>query len=786
MNYPSPFGKYLLLERINIGGMAEVFKAKTYGVQGFERFLAIKRILPNMAEDDEFINMFVDEARIAVQLTHANVVQIYELGKFENQFYIAMEYVSGRDMRQVLDKLRKETTTVPVPTTAFVISKICEGLDYAHRRTDPSGRPLNLIHRDVSPQNILVGYEGDVKITDFGIAKAEDRASKTQAGVLKGKFAYMSPEQVRGLPIDRRSDIFAVGILMYEMLTGERLFVGESDFTTLEKVRNAEVPPPRMHNPDIPEELEAIVLKTLSRDRDERYQWASELHDDLQQFLIVNNSIYNGKRLAEYLSGHYAEEIERERSRMEEFAAIAAPAGLNFESPAKAGAEPVAAAPVPASTPWVGTEDEDKTMIFAGFDFQDPQTATGVGAGVTGVVQDELGKTGEVPALVDAGAGVFAPAEDVPTGVLKPPASRKSRGPLVVLGASVLLCASILAMVFSGSSNSDLGSIRVISSPVTDVEVWLDGDSIGQGSPLLYEGLKAGVMYKLRVKAKGYADKAYLFEAPAGGPFDIPIELDPLPEQAPVLLGTLQVVSEPPGAKVRLNNEERGETPITIKELDRSVPLVLQLEKEGYGPERRTERFDDGQELRVVSFILKEDTEARASGSVATVRVVTDPPGAIVWLDGLKKGVSPLTLEGVSRSEPHRLEAYLKGYRKQSERIDLKGKTSFDWKIELDEIVQNEKIANAPVVSKPKSQPRRSDRGCGGSGGKLSVMPVGVADCTVTVGGVSLGVAPFFKKAAPKGSCEVVVSCPDGRKKKVTNRLGGGGDTRVIIKPGDW
>ena len=160
MNYPSPFGKYLLLERINIGGMAEVFKAKTYGVQGFERFLAIKRILPNMAEDDEFINMFVDEARIAVQLTHANVVQIYELGKFENQFYIAMEYVSGRDMRQVLDKLRKENTTVPVPTTAFIISKICEGLDYAHRRSDPSGRPLNLIHRDVSPQNILGRLRG--------------------------------------------------------------------------------------------------------------------------------------------------------------------------------------------------------------------------------------------------------------------------------------------------------------------------------------------------------------------------------------------------------------------------------------------------------------------------------------------------------------------------------------------------------------------------------------------------------------------------------------------------
>ena len=785
MNYPSPFGKYLLLERINIGGMAEVFKAKTYGVQGFERFLAIKRILPNMAEDDEFINMFVDEARIAVQLTHAHVVQIYELGKFENQFYIAMEYISGRDMRQVLDKLRKESTTVPVPTTAFVISKICEGLDYAHRRTDPSGRPLNLIHRDVSPQNILVGYEGAVKITDFGIAKAEDRASKTQAGVLKGKFAYKSPEQVRGLPIDRRSDIFAVGILMYEMLTGERLFVGESDFTTLEKVRNAEVPPPRMHNPDIPEELEAIVLKTLSRDRDERYQWASELHDDLQQFLIVNNSIYNAKRLAEYLGGHYAEEIERERSRMEEFAAIAAPVGLSVEDPSKAAAPaPIVQEPAAAS-PWVGAEDEDKTMIFAGFDFQDP--ATSVGAGATGIRKENPNKTSEVPAIQDS-VGVFDDSQDVPTGVLKPPpASKKSRGPLVVLGASVLVCASILAMVLSGGS--DVGSIRVLSSPVTDVEVWLDGDSIGQGTPLIHEGLKAGVMYKLRVKAKGYADKAYLFEAPAGGPFDIEIELDPLANQKALSLGTLEVVSEPPGATVRVNNEVRGETPITIDKLDRKLPVVLLVEKEGYTAERRTERFLEGEAKRTVSLVMSSKNGVPDPKAVAVIRVITQPPGAIVWLDGLKKGVSPLTLEGVSRSEPHRLEAYVKGYRKQSERIELKDVSSFDWKIELSKVVEAPKVAAAPATNMPKppKPPKRAvSSSCGGSGGKLSVMPVGVADCTVKVGGVSLGVAPFFKKAAPKGNCEIVVTCPDGRKKKVVKRLGSGGDARVIIKPGEW
>src|SRR5688572_7186874 len=178
--HPTAFGKYLMLERVNVGGMAEVYKAKTFGVEGFERILAIKRILPNMADDDEFINMFVDEARISVQLSHANIVQIYELGKYDNQYYIAMEYVPGRDLRQFLDRLRKKGEQLPLPAVAFVISKVCDGLDYAHRKADPAGRAMNVIHRDVSPQNILVSYEGAVKVTDFGIAKAEDRASKTQ------------------------------------------------------------------------------------------------------------------------------------------------------------------------------------------------------------------------------------------------------------------------------------------------------------------------------------------------------------------------------------------------------------------------------------------------------------------------------------------------------------------------------------------------------------------------------------------------------------------------------
>jgi serine/threonine protein kinase len=230
MKKPLLFGKYLLLERINVGGMAEVFIAKAFGVEGFERILAIKKILPTMAEDEEFITMFIDEARISVQLNHANVVHIHELGKHDETFYIAMEYVAGRDLRTILERYRRHKEIMPTAQAVFIASKICEGLDYAHRRKDARGQDLDIIHRDVSPQNILISYEGEVKIIDFGIAKAANRSQKTQAGILKGKFGYMSPEQVRGLPIDRRADVFAVGVILYEMLTGEKLFVGESDF----------------------------------------------------------------------------------------------------------------------------------------------------------------------------------------------------------------------------------------------------------------------------------------------------------------------------------------------------------------------------------------------------------------------------------------------------------------------------------------------------------------------------------------------------------------------------
>jgi eukaryotic-like serine/threonine-protein kinase len=327
--YPIPFGRHLLLERINVGGMAEVFKAKAFGVEGFERIVAVKRILPTLADDDEFITMFIDEARIAAHLTHQNIVQIFELGRADKTFFISMEYVAGHDLRLILDHQKKTKRPLEITKSCFIVSRVAEALEYAHRKRDPAGRDLKIIHRDVTPQNIIISFEGEVKLCDFGIAKAASRASRTQVGVLKGKFAYMSPEQVRGQPTDRRGDIFALGVIFYEMLTGERLFLGESDYATLDAVRLAVIEPPTKFNPQISPELEAIMLKMLARDPKERYQWASEVHEDLLDHLTpAGKRPYHGRHLRAWMQESYARDVEVENAKLEEFMRVKAPANL--------------------------------------------------------------------------------------------------------------------------------------------------------------------------------------------------------------------------------------------------------------------------------------------------------------------------------------------------------------------------------------------------------------------------------------------------------------------------
>ncbi len=306
---PDHFGQYEILEKIASGGMADAFKARRSGVEGFQKIVAIKKILPHLADNEQFIAMFADEAKLAAQLSHPNIIHIYDLGKIEaGGYFIAMEYVDGRDLRGILQIAREVATPIPVPLAIYIASKIASALDYAHRRRDTDGRELAIVHRDVSPQNILISFEGDIKLCDFGIAKAASKASTTQSGALKGKVQYMSPEQAWGRPIDRRSDLFSLGSVLFEMLTGEPLFRGDNDLNLLEKVRAAAAPAPSSLNPEVPKSLDAILAKTLAASPDDRYPNASDLLRDLESVLYSYTPAPGSADLAIYLHRQQAEE----------------------------------------------------------------------------------------------------------------------------------------------------------------------------------------------------------------------------------------------------------------------------------------------------------------------------------------------------------------------------------------------------------------------------------------------------------------------------------------------
>ncbi len=321
---PDRFGQYEIIEKIASGGMAELYKAKRTGVEGFQKIVAIKKILPHLADDEEFVTMFADEAKLAAQLNHPNIIHIYDLGKIqEGGYFIAMEHVDGRDLRSIEQSGHAHSQQLPVPLAVYIASKVASALDYAHRRRDAEGQDLNIVHRDVSPQNILISYEGEIKLCDFGIAKAASKASRTQSGALKGKIQYMSPEQAWGKPIDRRSDLFSLGVVLHEMLTGERLFRGDTDITVLEKVRSAEVIPPSRMNPEVPTNLDAIVLKALAKDPDERYANASDLLRDLDSVLYSYTPAPGSADVAIYLHRLQAEETAVADSKAREAVAQA-------------------------------------------------------------------------------------------------------------------------------------------------------------------------------------------------------------------------------------------------------------------------------------------------------------------------------------------------------------------------------------------------------------------------------------------------------------------------------
>lgn len=322
------FGKYILLERVAAGGMAEVYLSKSTGAVGVNKFVAIKRILPQYSDHQEFIEMFKEEAKIAVNLNHGNVVPIYDFGVEKNQFFLVMEYVEGRNLRQILNELKKTGAQFAIEQIVYLMKEVAAGLDHAHRCIDgTTGKPLNIVHRDMSPQNIMVSFEGEVKIIDFGIAKAETQLEATKAGTLKGKYGYMSPEQADGQSIDPRTDIFSLGIVLWELLANDRLFTSSSEAAILRKIRECQVPSIRKINPSVSPELERIVNKALAKDRSLRYQTAASLHRDLNRFLNTQYPEFSPHDFSIFIKNAFSAAFLEQRRKLVEYAKIqAAPA----------------------------------------------------------------------------------------------------------------------------------------------------------------------------------------------------------------------------------------------------------------------------------------------------------------------------------------------------------------------------------------------------------------------------------------------------------------------------
>jgi hypothetical protein len=531
---PQIFGKYYLVDLIATGGMAEVFRAKTFAVGGFESLFVVKRILSHLGEDPEFVAMFVDEAKISVALQHPNIVRVFDFGREDSHFFIAMEHVEGRDLRRVLRAAALAGERVPADVATWVVSEATKGLHFAHTRNDADGTSLGIVHRDISPANLLVSSEGDIKVADFGIAKAENNLIQTDGAVLKGKYAYMSPEQVLADPVDARSDLFSLGIVLYEMLTGTRAFRGEDEEDTLRRVREVDLPAPRSLVPSLSEELEAVVLKALSKDPADRYQTAREMGKALRAVGSWSEDERRDATVA-FLVELLGDEIAQDRLRLEEGSKVAA-AMHELRS-----AEP------------------------------EPAKGEGRLVGVLSVL---------LAAVVLVAAG-FAWLN-----------THKTEIPTIEVAAT--------------------GSLEFDLTPAATI--FLSGREAGQGETFSVKDLAPG-NYELRIEADGYLTVEESVRVTRGGATRVRRELvKGLGDDAPVVSFT----STPAGARVTVDGEEVGTTPVVWKDgwPDRSYKVAFELD--GHEPWSTTV---DGLALRdevEVKHRMRRKAAPVAAGMVAS------------------------------------------------------------------------------------------------------------------------------------------------------------------------
>lgn len=612
--------KYILTERIAQGGMAEIHLGKSVGLDGFARVCAFKRILPHYAQDQEFIQMFRNEAMVAKQLQNKNIVQVFDFVSDGTSFMLVMEFVDGQDLRSVLAQAEQQRKRIPTEIACYLAIEVLSGLAYAHAAVDISGKSMGIIHRDVSPQNVLVSYEGDVKITDFGIAKAQNQTSTTRAGVLKGKFRYMSPEQAMGQSVDGRSDVFAIGVILWEMLTMQRLFKGE-DMAVLEAVRQCRIKPPsQIAGTKVPPELDAIVLRLLSKDLTKRHQSAKEAIRDLNKFLYSVRSDFFAGEVAEFMHQLFRERIASARERLR--STLALPVGQlgvggGFEmfgssDPASSHSSVVdmsksaakAAAPgAGAAVPMVGSGGGVSGGPFGGL----PGGPSG-------------GPLGRPPS---GGRGGGPPLDEVLTNrppARVPPVEGKANARLQVVGGR-----SDPGTAVKNAQGQKPGQparprlkaadrVRAQNSSALKGGEGLGAEGILVMAVVFVVGLFLGYITLMKLGVVAKASEMTVEVTPAGGKFQVEIDGKPLYKNQFV------------GSPLRLNLQGNKEYALVIKR-----------------PGFRQRAY----KLRTPLFggLTRETIILEKSGSpMASLRVVTTPPGALVVLDeGQGEGTSPQT-----------------------------------------------------------------------------------------------------------------------------------------------
>ena len=465
---PISFGRYFLIDKIAVGGMAEVFKAKSFSHGGFEKLLVIKRILQHLSENEDFVHMFIDEAKISVELQHPNIVQIYDFGRIAENYFIAMECVEGKDVKGILRKLAERRKLLPMEYAVYIAHELCKGIDYAHKRTDMKGSPLGIVHRDVSPSNILVSYSGEIKVADFGIAKAQISAFNTKGGVLKGKFEYMSPEQASGEDLDHRSDVFSAGIILHEMLTGRRLFKTDSDIKTLERIKAVDIKPPSALNPAIPKRLDDIVMRALTSDMSVRYQDARTLQTALLEFMYPATPDLTRENLGHFMTELFSGEIRSEREQLE--VGTKAAADLHEHAPE-----------IDLELEWEESPGSGQTIH---------------------VQPSRIPLVFALLALFGLGAVVIW------TGAQRP--------------------APIVETVVQAQSITT-AALHLKISPAVDSTVTIDGRVIATGSDVIHADLLPDKAFELRVTAPGYLPYSDRYTVAAGERLRVPVRLTPIP-----------------------------------------------------------------------------------------------------------------------------------------------------------------------------------------------------------------------------------------------------------------